>query len=40
LNRHSRLPRDGFLQTAVSDPPRSTDPTCLLTVFGAHPIQH
>src|ERR1017187_9707909 len=40
LNRHNRLPRGGSLQTAVSDAPRSTDPTCTLTVFGAHPIQH
>src|ERR1022692_1191286 len=40
LHRHNRLPRGGSLQTAVSDAPRSTDPTCTLTVFGAHPIQH
>ena len=32
LNRHNRLPRGGSLQTAVSDAPRSTEPTCTLTV--------
>ena len=40
LNRHNRLPRGGFLQTAVSDAPRGADPTCTPTVFGARPIQH
>src|ERR1035437_10255804 len=32
LNRHNRLPTGGSLQTAVSDAPRSTEPTCILTV--------
>src|SRR5271165_6297979 len=40
LHGHNRLPTRGSLQTAVSDAPRSTEPTCTLTVFGAHPIQH
>jgi hypothetical protein len=37
---HNRLPRGGFLQTAVSDAPHGADPTRTLTVFGARPIQH
>src|SRR5271157_3193302 len=32
LNMHKRLPTGGSLQTAVSDAPRSTEPTCTLTV--------
>ena len=32
LNRHNRLPTGGSLQTAVSDAPRNTEPTCTLTV--------
>jgi hypothetical protein len=38
--RHFGLPRGVFLQTTVSDAPCSTDPTCTLTGFRAHPIQH
>jgi len=37
---HNCLPTGGFLQTAVSDAPRTTSRTYLRSSNGAHPIQH
>ena len=37
---HNCLPTGGFLQTAVSDAPRTTSRTYLRSSHGAHPIQH
>jgi hypothetical protein len=40
LNLHKCLPTGGFLQTAISDAPRTTSRTYLPTYYRAHPIQH
>ena len=40
FNLHNCLPTGGFLQTAVSDAPRTTSRTYLRSSDGAHPIQH
>jgi hypothetical protein len=40
FNLHNCLPTGGFLQTAVSDAPRTTSRTYLRSSHGAHPIQH
>ena len=40
FNLHNCLPTGGFLQTAVSDAPRTTSYTYLRSSDGAHPIQH
>jgi hypothetical protein len=40
LNSHTSLPTGGFLQTAVSDAPRTTSRAYLPADYGAHPIQH
>jgi hypothetical protein len=40
FNLHNCLPTGGFLQTAVSDAPRTTSRTYLRSSDGAHPIRH
>jgi len=40
FNLHNSLATGGFLQTVVSDAPRTTTRTYLRSSNGAHPIQH